>query len=259
MEKKDNLVSDADQIGTEIIESMQHPVKTIYMDSDFLYDYRLGSLLLLIKGEKDYEYVIKQLDAYECNPSLKITDSFPELNLTEEDVDQVEYDLERQTHLNVISPKTGLLEDLNDFLASVNTYNRSQTDTTGVTLIVNCRRHLMPDFVWDQLVDYVNSADKSITLVKTTFRDWDEVPNEDFNKFDMVFVYDMINFARSQLFRTKAQSMSTINKLMFAFPQLEKERKTPEEAKEAFENFENVMNVIFSKFSYIRKTISRKQ
>jgi len=259
MEKEEDISRDADRVGSEIIESMQNPVKVIYMDSDFLYDYRLGSLLLLLNGEKDYEYVIKQLDEYENNPSMKITKSFPELGIAEEDIELMEYDVARQLHLHAISPRTGLLDDLSFMLASVNTYNRSQTDFAGVTLVVNCRRHVMPEFVWDKLVEYINGSDKSITLVKTNYSDWDDVPDKDFSRFDMMFIYDMINFGRSKKFRDLTQKMSATNKLVFAFPQLEKERDNPEEAKEALNNFETVMNIVFSKFSYIKKTISRKQ
>lgn len=259
MKSDEEFTQEVNQFSDSIIESMMNPITTIYIDSDFLYDYRLGALLLLIKGQEDYQYILDHLSYYEKNPTMKITNVFPDLKLTEEDVDLVENDIARRVHIQVVAPKTELLDGLTEFVAAVNTYNVSQAEAAKLTLIINCRRHDMQKSIWRDLVAYVRGFDPSVRMIKTNYYRWDEVPEDTIKDAGMLLVYDMSDFVKSKPVMSKMSTMSLNNKILIGYPQIEKDRDSEEETIEALRNFHSVMDVMFGKFIYIQKSISRSK
>lgn len=246
-----------DKESTEIIKSMMMPMKTIYIDSDFLYDYRLGALLMLAKNEKEYNYILSKIEEYECSPTMKITRIFPELGLTEEDVDLMEYDLKYEEYVVAGAPRTEFLDIFHSFLAWISTYNRSQTDDKSFTVVINFRKHKMPESSWLKLKEYLSSGSTNVNVVKTEFNSWDNVPQDLFNIVDLLFVYDTPDFASSSMVSNAIRTLDTTKKLVFAYPQVETDRPTQEEDKEVLQNFESLAGMVFYKFSYIKKSISK--
>ena len=246
-----------DKESTEIIKSMMMPVNTIYIDSDFLYDYRLGALLMLAKNEDEYNYILSKLNEYECSPSMKITSVFPELNLTETDVDLMEHDLKFEKYVVAGAPKTEFLDEFNSFLAWVCTYNRSQTDSLDLNIIINFREHKMPDDAWEKLRSYLSSGSKHIKVVRTEFKSWDNMPRNLYETLNLLFVYNTPDFASSSMVSNVMKTLLTFKQIVFTYPRVETDFETQEEYKEALDNFSALAGTVFYKFSYIKRSISK--
>ena len=246
-----------DRESAEIIKSMMMPIKTIYIDSDFLYDYRLGALLMLAKNEDEYNYILSKLGEYECSPTMKITKIFPKLGLTEVDVDLMEHDLKYEKYVVAGSPRTDFLDEFESFVAWIATYNRSQTDDKRIDIIVNFREHAPTDAQWENIRSFLSCGSRFVNVSKTECNDWDGFSDEFIDKIDMMFVYDMPNFVNSIKVAHAVKRLTTHKKLLFAYPQVENDRETPEEDKEVLENFAAAMGIMFYKFSYIKKSISK--
>ena len=246
-----------DKESTEIIRSMMMPIKTIYIDSDFLYDYRLGALLMLAKNEKEYNYILSKLGEYECSPTMKITRVFPDLGFTEEDVDLMEYDLKFESYVVAGAPRTEFLDEFQSFIAWIATYNRSQTDDPRIDVIVNFRNHHPTDVQWNSLRGFMSVGSRFVNVIKTEYNDWDKMSDEFIDKIDMMFVYDMPNFASSLKVAHAVRRFTTHKKLLFAYPQIQIDRKTDKEDKDALDNFAAAMGIMFYRFSYIKKSISK--
>lgn len=246
-----------DKESAEIIESMMMPINTIYIDSDFLYDYRLGALLMFAKDENTYNYILSKIGEYECNPTMKITKVFPDLGLSEEDVDLMEFDVKYEPYVAAGAPRTEFLDDFQSFIAWVATYNKSQTDDNRILIIINFREHKPTEIQWKALRQFITMGSRYVSVVKTEYSDWDSIDDDLFDKIDMMFVYDMPNFANSLKLAHAVRRFTSHKKLLFAYPQVEIDRPTPEEDKEALDNFAAAMGIIFYKFSYIKRSISK--
>ena len=246
-----------DKESADIIKSMMMPMKTIYIDSDFLYDYRLGALLLLAKNENEYNYILSRLDEYECNPTMHITSVFPDLNLTETDVDLMEYDIKFEEYVIAGAPKTELLDEFHSFLAWIGTYNRSQTEDPGFTIIINFRNHKMPDEAWGKLKSYLSNGSKYIQIERTEFKSWDDMPRGLYENINLLFVYNIPDFASSFMVSNVMKTLITLKQIVFTYPQVEQDFDTQEDCKEALDNFSALAGTVFYKFAYIKRAISK--
>ena len=246
-----------DKESTDIINSMLMPVKFFYIDADFLYDFRLGALLLMSKTEEQYNYIISKLEEYECSPTMKITNIFKDLGYTEEDVNLMEHDLQYEKYVVAGAPRTKLLDEFKSVVAAIGTYNRTQTDDPGFTIIVNFRNHDIPESQWHELRGFLSAGSRMIHVAKTRYETWEEFPPDLFDKLDMILAYNMPDFVNSEMLAKSVKRFTTQKKAVMTYPQIENDRDTPEEEKDALDNFSALMGVMFYKFSYIKREISK--
>lgn len=242
-----------DQVSEDILKPFKQPIRAVYIDADFLYDYRLGELLLKVTCDEDYQAILKHLDEYIDGTSLKITKYFPELKVKEEDLDLLENDPVLSKYIQVAAPPTKFLASLPKFAMQLNTYNKSREESAEIKIYINTKKHKMNSVVWDQLVNYVEGVCKNVRLINTTFNNWTEVPSTIYDLIDILFVYDMQDFISvGSTSCTKLQGRESIGKIVVTRPKTKKDYETPEETQEALDNFEGVMSLLVLKFAYLK-------
>ena len=242
-----------DQVSEDILKPFKQPIRAVYIDADFLYDYRLGELLLKVTCDEDYQAILKHLDEYIDGTSLKITKYFHELKVKEEDLDLLENDPVLSKYIQVAAPPTKFLASLPKFAMQLNTYNKSREESAEIKIYINTKKRKMNSVVWDQLVKYVEGVCKNVRLINTTFNNWTEVPSTIYDLIDILFVYDMQDFISvGSTSCTKLQGRESIGKIVVTRPKTKEDYETPEETQEALDNFEGVMSLLVLKFAYLK-------
>lgn len=245
-----------DQACKEIMKPFSEPIREIYIDTDFLYDYRLGALLLKLKTDAEYKYVLDHIQEYIDGPSPKITSYFPDLGITEEDLDLLESDPAYKTFIHVAAPGTRFLMDLAVDVIRINTQNRTKDNVAPLKIILNQRKHLMPDKIRQRITDFIHELDKHAKIIFTNFESWTSVPDEVFSKIKVLFVYDLIDFCKYG--STSAAAMrrdKVLDKTVIANFVTEDDFSTHEEHVDAINKFLAVMTTLFDTFRFIKKSV----
>ena len=244
------------QVAEEILKPFQEPIHGLYVDTDFLYDYRLGELILKLHDQKQFDYLKSCIPAYEQGNSRQITKYFPELKVTEEELDLLENDVKWQKFVAMAAPRTGFLLRFNSFLAKINTYNHSKELNHPFRLTLNMRKIPMPDKILSQLVQHIKEFDRTIEIRVTHYKNWNEVPEASFNSWTMLLVYDLVDFVRYGTVSQKMlKSEKCLDKIILSPYQTEEDFTDPQKEEQAFMNFKALMSLMVSEFSFVRKNI----
>lgn len=245
-----------DKASENILKPMREPIREIYIDSDFLYDYRLGALLLKLKTNDEYQYVLKHLQEYEEGPSPKITSYFPDLKITEEDLDLLESDPVYEKILHVAAPSTKLLMDLSNIILRTNTFNSNKDNPEPLTVWINQRNHIMPQEVQNRLVGFLKAADPRVHIKFLNYRTWRHVDPKLFSRVKVFFVYSMIDFCKlGSVAVGFMRKKKTLDKIIVANFMVEDDIKKEDELRSAVNKFIAVMMSMFDSFRFIKKSV----
>ena len=242
-----------DQVSEDILRPFKEPIKAVYIDADFLYDYRLGELLLKVTCDEDYNVVLKHLDEYINGTSFKITKYFPELNLTEEDLDLLERDPVLGKYVQVAAPPTKFLFELPKFIIQLNTYNKNREENSEIKIYINTRGHKMNSAIWGRLADGLEKMCPNVRLINTTYSNWTEIPPNVYDILDILYVYNMQDFMSvGSVSCNKLQKRESIGKIVITRPRVREEFDNPDDAQEALDNFEQLMSFLVLRFAYFK-------
>lgn len=257
----DNESSKAfDKIADAIMTPFKQQISVIYIDADMLYDFRLGNLILHTASESQYQYIMSELSAYEDSPNFKISELFPKLGVSEEQLDAFEADPVLSWQIAPASPKTKLLEDLDSFLRSVDTYNRGKEIKEPVKLIINQKKVKLHPTIKTSLARFVAMGHSNMLIEFTDYLNWNEVPQDIFDSIDVLFVHDISDFVRHGTVSQKRMAEmheSCLKKVVIATYKVDQSFATEEETEEAVTNFVNIMRVMFSGFIFLKRELSR--
>lgn len=250
----DKTLELCDRISTEVMRPLVTQKEFLYVDADVLFDYRLGALLATIKGEDDYNYILKHVDEYLNAPSLECAKSFPDLNRTDADLDKLAVDKSSALSLAALTPPTKVLEQLPIMIRVLNTINLSKETQRPIHVTVNQRRVEITDFVKNAITAAVTRGDASATVAFTTYKSWFDVPEDLLKRQDVIIVYDLKEFlmtgttSQKLLVDTNELSMTDI----MALTQSELKQ---EDTALGLDNMKNVMELMCDKFTFINKTL----
>ena len=245
-----------DKAGEAMLRPMLEPIRSIYLDSDFLYNYRLGALILKVKNQDEYNYILSRLKLYEEGPNPKITTYFPDLKITEQELDLLEEDPVFEKYLHVASPSTEMLMDLPSIVLRINTYNSTKMDPTPLVLYINQRKHIMPKVIADRLVASIAEVDSKAKVVFTNYPTWSDIPEDLFKQLKHLYVYDLIDFCRMGTVSANAmRDRKVTDKTVIANFVTEDGFKDEDEWKDAIAKFGAVMSALFHSFQFTRKTV----
>lgn len=249
-----------DKIAEAIMEPFKRAVSVVYIDADMLYDFRLGNLILHTSTEEQYQYIQKNLEAYESSANPKVTESFPDLGISEEQLDAFEKDPVYGWQIPVASPKTSFLDELGNLIVSINTLNESKEVKEPLRILINQRAVKFPKTMKTGLVQYILNHNKHAIIEFTNYSNWDEIPEQVFDSIDILFVHDAEDFVRhGTVSQRRMANMheDCLRKIVVATCRSSKTFDSDEEKKEALTNFANIMGVMFSGFTFIKRKLSR--
>lgn len=245
-----------DQVADEILKPFQEPIHGIYIDADFLYDYRLGELILKIEDQKQFDYLKSCIPAYENGNARMITKYFPELKVTEQELDLLEKDPAWSKFIHLSAPRTEFLFRLNSFIAKVNTYNHSKELNHKLRININMRRLDMPKKIWEDLKQSIMSFDPTVDLTKSHYASWNEVPMTEYAKWSMMLIHDVVDFVKwGSTSQKMLEQEKLLDKIILSPYQTEEEFDDPKQEELALNNFAAIMTLMVSEFSFVRKSI----
>lgn len=248
------FMSFCEKMSDEVVKPFTDQKEFIYIDSDLLYNYRLGAVMSQIRGEEDYKYVQEHIQEYLEAPTLECAKFFPKFNLTEEDLDKIIKNPEYFVFMNAAAPTTTFLKDLEMVIRIINSINRSRETKRPLKITINQRKIEIHPYYKSGLKKLIHDIDNTIVVDFVKFPSWFEVPEEFLRKQDYLFVYDMIEFL---------QQGSVSQKLMGEVPSaltnaaiitlLQSDSLVPTE--EGFTNLKAILECMCDKFTFIPKTI----
>lgn len=248
-----------DKRAAELLAPFQRPISTIYIDIDYLFDLKLGSLLLQTKGEEDYNYIKEHLADYENSKSIVVTESFPKLGITEEQVDCLIQDPMIGWQVATTAPRTQLFEKLWNLTTFVETNNRAKSNRVPIKFIINKRGAMIPPKMEHWIKSKIEQWDPNAKVIVTNYTTWEDVPDKLFDLIDVMFVYDLKDLFQIGTTATKRMvhlDEACMKKIVFAYRQHDPDIK-PEDLDKALENFSILMSGMFLRFQYIRRKIQR--
>ncbi len=254
----ENIINSSlmDQAEEELLKPLFEPINLVYIDADFLYDYRLGAMLLKTSTEDQYKYILEHIPEYTEGKSRSIAKYFPKLGFTDNEIEMAANDYGWQDLVHAAAPKTKFLDDLSLFLTRINTFNRSKMMTQPLQVIINSRYSPMPDSIWRELVGYIRDRDTVVRMSRTNYHTWYDVPRNLVERMSMILVYDLVDFLNEG---TPSQSLlrqsKMLDKVILSPYQTEEDYDDPEKEEEAIRNFAAVMMTYTTEFSFVKKSI----
>ncbi len=242
------------KMSDEIMQPFVRQKEHVYIDSDLLYNYRLGAVLALTKNAEEYYYVMDHLNEYMKAPTLECAKFFPKLNLTEADLDKVITDPKYYNFINVASPPTNFIDDFDMMIRVLNTINESKEVTKPLTITINQRMiDIHPTFKRG-ILEVIHNCDPKVVVNFTNFKSWYEVPEKLIEVQDFMCVYDLIEFLREGTSSQKVLSAMP-PKLYRCSIVAYKQSDQPDPTEEQFVNLKAMLEIMCDRFSYIAKTL----
>ena len=258
MDAQQEFRSVCDNMSKEIVKPFLAQKEHMYIDADLLYDYRLGAVLALTRNEEQYNYVMSQLPAYLNAHDNKTAKYFPDLNLTDEQIEEFIRKPEYYTFITAAAPATEFVGNLQRVIRIFNTINESKEVTRPITITINQRTIELHPMCKKALSEIIAAIDPDVHVNFTSYKSWFEVPLELIEVQDFMCVYDMIEFLKegtnSQIALSAVPSKLTRCSIVTPW-QADTDKATPEH----FRNLKVMLEVMCNQFSFIHRTIRQKE
>jgi len=248
-----------DKISKESMRPLVTQKEFVYVDAELLYDFRLAGLLSLIRnGASDYNYIMQHVKEYLDADTLECAKFFPELGITEADIDAVLADPEKSAIIAAIAPPTKLLHELGRCIMVLNTLNTSKETHRPIQLTINQSRVQIHNYLKKQIARVVHMDDPSVIIHFTSYPGWKTVPQEVLKNQDAIFIYDIKEFllegTNSQKALTTDFGLGTVDIMALAQSDLN-EADTPK----GLSNMKMILSLFCTKFTFFKKTLLTKE
>lgn len=256
MSAQNDFKSMCDQMSKEVLKPFLAQKEHIFIDSDLLYDYRLGAVLALTSNEEQYMYVVQNLPMYLNARDKLVSKYFPDLNITDELIEQIIRDSKYFTFISAASPATAFIDNIEKVIRIFNTINESKEVSRPITLTINQRTIDIHPVYKRGLTNRIASVDPSVVVNFTSYKSWFDVPEQLVACQDFLCVYDMIEFLKEGTPSQKAISSvpSKLSRCSIVTPwQSDVEDPLPEH----FRNLKVMMEVMCNQFSFINRTLCK--
>ena len=238
-------------------EEMSRPIKRIYVDIEFLQDFRLGSLIKLITTDVEYQYILSELPKYSMSHGEPITSFFPELGFKEEQIREYMKDKSHWETLALTSPYYETIKDLCSLIIEITKHNVLMHYSKPIELYIGCtdllycieaRRRLAV-----LLLDYLDKID--LTFLPTSLYEFKEVAIDD---YDIYMLASANKFINNESLVKKFENMEMTGKTIIGLEEMD---TTDEELKEANFSKEDALEAtvefanMFTRFGFAKRVI----
>lgn len=192
MSREEALKHELDEFVKKEFEAQYNPARNIYMDFECFQDYNIGALLNMITTEKEYEYILSRLPNYEDAVYGGVTEHFPALGFTDDQIGDFIADPENHLKLSTSFMRQFFYVWM---MLGINVVQRnSQGDAhTQPTVWINTHVVGFPERIkrkWTMwAVDTLNAGS-----VKFTNGFYKDMPDEFFTSMDIMVIDDFISF-----------------------------------------------------------------
>ncbi len=116
------------ELADSYFRSQTPAIKVLYLDIRCLQDFNMGALLNLINSEKEYQYVLDNIETYNKRNNLNIMEYFPKLDITEDQIKNYINNEENHRHLLLSSPMTDYYKYFSTFISAIDFNNKHSPD-----------------------------------------------------------------------------------------------------------------------------------
>lgn len=256
-DKKPLIESLLKQEGEQIMETLVRPIQKIYMDIEFIQDFKIGALLKLITTEVEYKYILSKLPEYTTAYGKKISEVFPDLGFTEDQILNCARLVKNCESLAMTSPFYTNLEELAIMLESFSNRNVLLKHSEPIEIYIGCNSMIYPIVARERLVNLLSKELNNVILsfIPTSLYEFKDVP---LDSYDVYLVEKASILINHKNLVKEFESMRMTDKIIVGLvemnttpKELEQASTTPDQAIEATIEFTN----IFTNFSFAGKTI----
>ena len=249
------------KLAEEIMRPYFRQQEYLYIDVDLLADFRLGAVLASVRNEAEYNYVQASMQKYLDAPTLRCAEFFPELGLTDQQLDEMIESEKYERALSVLAPRSKLVLQFPLLFGTFKSINARAETHNPLKLYFNCP-HRVSDHFKAGLLKIVKEADPTVEVYFTDFKTWYDVPADLLGRMDFIGVHDLVGFLSNNT--TSMKLLSEIPSRLgstgiVALVQTDKPNLTGDELDLGLVNLENVMEMMCEKFTYLRKTVLTKE
>ena len=189
------IQSQIDSGNRHFYENFDKPVSSIYVDMDFFQDYKLGALMNMLTTDVEYEYIKSQIDAYNQSDNENVTEMFPALGFTEEQVEAFVKDPANTDLLVLESPFYTTMYQFIIFMENVFQSNLIKKFTESTELFVGCGSFPFPACGWNAFVGlfepYLHNT--NINFLPTTLYEFQGRAVDDYDVYLVRHASELIN------------------------------------------------------------------
>lgn len=238
-------------------EDMMRPIQKVYIDIEFLQDFRLGALIKLIKTDVEYQYIREKIPLYSFSHGESVTKYFPDLGFKEEQIDEYLKDESHWEELAMDSPFYENVKAICVFIGEYLKHNMRVGYTKPIDVYIGCtdllycikaRRRLAVI-----LMDFLDSV--NLIFIPTSLYEFEEVAIDDYDVYMVASPSKLINHEKLV---KKFEKMEMSNKTIIG---LEEVTTTDEELKEANMSIDDAFEAttefcnMFVKFAFAKRII----
>lgn len=246
-----------DTLSKEAVAPYVQQKEYIYIDVEMLYDFKLGAVIGLSRNKEEFDYIFKTLPEYLASSDFETAKHFPKCDLKEETLYKFLQDPVYNRLVSLTSPPTSLIEDLRDVIAGYNTVNTSKETKRPLKITINQTIIKLHQEAKDRLVDYIKSIDPHIQVRFTEYT-WDTIPKEEIITYDLMIVYDIVEFLREN---TVSQHALAIDKSLSQTTITTYKRintNCTDKEDQAIANFVAIMSMLCDNFIVLDKALITK-
>lgn len=238
-------------------EDMSEPVRRVYIDIEFLQDFRLGALIKLISTDVEYKYILEKLPLYSMSHGEPITSFFPDLGFTEDQVKEYMKDVRNWEALAMDSPFYENVQAICYFIVQYTQHNLRMGYDKPIDIYIGCtdllycvqaRRRLAVI-----LMDFLDTV--NLVFIPTSLYEFEEVAIDDYDVYMVASANKLINH---DLLVKKFEKLEMSNKTIIGLEEID---TTEEELKEAGVSLEDAFDAtvefcnMFVKFAFAKRII----
>ena len=255
--KVDVVMNNLKRSNEKEFEDMMAPIKRVYIDIEFLQDFRLGALIKLIKTDVEYQYIREKIPIYSASHGEPITRFFPDLGFKEEQIDEY---LKDKSHWEGLAMDRPFYENVKAICVFIGEYTKHNVRVgynkpidvyigcTDLLYCIKARRRLAVI-----LMDFLDTV--NLVFIPTSLYEFEEVAIDDYDVYMVASPSKLINHTKLV---KKFEKMEMSNKTVIGLEEL---NTTDEELKDAGMSADDAFEAtvefcnMFVKFAFAKRVI----
>lgn len=238
-------------------DSLISPIHNVYIDHEFLQDFRLGALIGMISTQTEYDYILSKINRYSENKGDPITAYFPKLGFKEEDVLSFIADKNNWNFLAERSPFYTTAEKATQLILEACNHNLLIKSDIQVELFLGSNILVYPVHARQRLAALFSTVldNVAVNFITGSLYGFDEMP---IDNYDIYMVERPSIFFNHESLVKKFEHMEMTSKSILGLAEVttsEEELKASstsiDEALEATVEFANM----FTRFAFVPRVI----
>ena len=187
----DKLLDLFNKTSEEAVLSEHGPITDIYVDMDYLQDLKIGALLHRVTVQKELEYILHKIPAYNKRFDYECAKYFPALGISERDILN---DLKDDNKIDLIcfkAPFTSVYYEFVELLRAIINHNKAVSSKhVGLQIQINVENTLYPTELLSELSLNFKKKFPGITVVFSHDKNYNAELLE-YTKKNLLLIYNL--------------------------------------------------------------------